>query len=919
MNQTSLVGRPLYALTSRIATALERRTSGWSGPLTSSSPELARLWGSPSTSTGVHVDESSAYTSSVFWACVNNISTDIGSFPLNLYKREPDGGKALLPDHKLQPLLHDSPNPEMSAFTFRALLTSNALTWGMGYAEIVRNGAGQIVELWPITPDRVKVQRNGAGTLTFEVSRSDGRTNMLSKDQIFVLPGSTVDGVYGRNIVTMARESISLGLAAEKFGGTFFGNGATFGGVFEHPTTFANETALKNFRESVNTQHQGVERSHHFIVVQEGMKYQKLGVDPNAAQFLETRQHQIEEMCRWFRMPPHKVQHLIRTSYNSVEQMNIEYSTDTLTPWCVRWEQEVLRQLIAPSERRIQFVKHNMDSKLRGDTASRYQAYTQGIQNGFLSADDVREKEDMNPLPDGAGKKYFIQSNNQPLDRVDEIVDKQVAPDPKPVAPAPAAKDEEKDRQFAEALEQAIAASEARATELASKIAFVDAANRELTEMGAEREGTTEALRSELAAEQSAIVSLKAQFVDLTERADRLAAEREAERIAAEDLRKQVEDAHASAEAAKVVWADEATRLQALMDQQIAEAARLQSELEATATARAEAERDAKAFGACLDDAVAAAEQAKATAAAEIERVQQELAAMTARAAQVEADQRVMQQTGLAAELALTALRADLQAAEALYAETSTALASERGAVEAARAQVTELQVAIGDAFANLEATEAERVAQMAEAAASEAKAQDAHRVATEATEKLRQATADAEAARQRLEAETALVEAERVEKAALLAQMETQRQAHAARQQAVLSARRDQLLDTLSRQVRVEADRARRNQATPAKIIAWAEGFYIQREEQLLDALRPDMRSHLVFIDSTEDVDTYTRRLIAPQLLAAVQQIRTIAEGDSEDFAASLERLLTKWELERPVQIADRVFQEEMTYVRSL
>jgi len=886
----------------------------------SSDPALARsgFWSSTSaTSTGMQVNETTAYTYSVFWACVNNISTDIASFPLNLYKRESNGGKTLLQDHKLFSLLHDSPNPEMTAFTFRGLLTSNALTYGMGYAEIVRNGSGQVHQLWPITPDRVNVRRDDLGRLYFQVTRADGGSDVLRQDQMFVLPSLTHDGVSGRNIVHMARESIGLGLAAERFGGTFYGNGSTFGGVFEHPTRMSDK-ALENFRQSVNAQHQGVEKAHKFIVTEEGMKFQRLTVDQNAAQFIETRQHQVEEMCRWFRMPPHKVQHLIRTSYNSVEQMNIEYSSDTLQPRCVCWEQELLRQLIAPSERRIQFFKHNMDSKLRGDTAARYEAYAKGIQNGFLSADDVREKEDMNPLPDGAGKKYFIQSNNQPLDRVDEIVDKQVAPDPKPQAPqAPAAKsddDEEKSQRMVEEIRTALAAVESRIADTAAKITTVEMDNLSLKEAKSELEVDASGLRAQLAKEQAEANQLRVLLMDATERAGQIAAEHEATQRAADDLRAQAEAAQFYAEAAK------------------------------TATAL------------------------------ELERVTAELNAMAARAAQVEADQRVMHQTVVAADLALTKLQADLVAAEARYTVTSSELETERGALKAAWNQVEQLRTAIAEAQQERDAVDADRVAKMAEAATSAAKADEAHQKATEAAEKLRKATDEAEAARQLLEEETAArveaeqaqeairsaldtatatvyaekraaaqaleeatanrlateqalaetvakLEAEQALRAAAEAALPALKATYIAKRQATITARRKVIATAASKVLVVECDRARRNQTTPAKLLAWAESFYMGpvHEDRFVDALRDIMQEVLIDIDSDVDVDTYTRNKVRPQLLAAVAQIRAVASGDPEEFPVALEHLLTRWERERPAAIADAVVQEEMTYVRSL
>lgn len=980
MNETSLVGRPLHGLVKSIVSFAEKR-GVWSGPLTSSSPELARLWSAPSTSTGMGVDETSAFTYSVFWACVNNISTDVASFPLILYKTLSDGGKEPLRDHQLFPLLHDAPNPEMTAFTFRGLLTSNALTWGMGYAEIIRNGAGRVVELWPITPDRVTIQRNTYPpySVYYEVSRQDGTVDRLFKEQMFVLPGATHDGVCGRNIVNMARESIGLGLAAERFGGTFFGNGSTFGGVFEHPGRMT-EQAIKNFKASVNTQHQGVEKAHKFIVVEENMKFQKLGVDPNAAQFLETRQHQVEELCRWFRMPPHKVQHLIRTSYNSVEQMNIEYSTDTLTPWCVRWEQELKRQLIAPSERRIQFFKHNMDSKLRGDSNSRGQFYSVMRNIGAYSADDVREKEDMNPLPNGQGKIYLVPQNMAPADRLDEIVDKQVAPEPKPVVQAPAAKDpEDEEKQAArmvEAVRKGLGDVEARIADHASARA---AAEAQIGTVSADNEALRAEVETHRSQEQAAReegARLRAVLLLAQERADRLEAEKDAERLASEELQRAVDAAHAEAEQVKALAAKEVAREQAQGVELTDVVRQLRDEMQARDESFATKLREAITDSQRAAEALAEAERAKAATADEVARVQAELQAMAARATQVEVDHQVMHQTVVAADVALQALRADLMAAEALYAETSTALQTERGALEAARAQVIALQEAIIQAQQERDAVEADRIARLADAATSAAAADEAHRIAREAAAKLEQATAEAEAARQLLAEEAARVTAEReahgvtqraletvstatssatlaaeaAKQAAELAareaaaaraqaeqiaseraaQLEAERTARAEaetalalalaaeeeRQQKLNIAIRRQVEYEYGAQVNKEIERVRRNKLNPSKLRAWAQDFYVLHEENCIDALRPCMRTYLANMGSTVDVDAYTRAKIHPQVEIALAQLRAVCDGDAEEYPEALERLLTKWEQERPTALADLIQQEAVTHV---
>lgn len=906
------------------------RRGYWTGPLTLQSPELARLWSGPSVSTGMSVNEAVAFTYSVFWACVNNISTDIAAFPLRLYKRLPNGGKEPLLDHKLYRVLHDVPNPEMTAFTFRGLLTTHALTCGMGYAEIVRNGAGQVVELWPITPDRVQPKRSASRpySIYYEVTREDGGFDQVPRDRMFVLPGSTHDGVYGRNIVNMARESIGLGLAAERFGGTFFGNGATFGGVFEHPGRMS-EQAVKNFRASVNTQHQGVERAHRFIVTEEGMKYQKLGVDPNAAQFLETRMHQVEEMCRWFRMPPHKVQHLIKTSYNSVEQLNIEYSTDTLTPWCVRWEQEILRQLIAPSEQRIQFVKHTMDSKLRGDTASRYEAYSKGIQFGFLSADDVREKEDLNPLPDGQGQIYLVPQNMAPANRINDIVDKQVAPDPAPVMPEPASSETESedDRQRREdMIRMALADVQGRIDASLEKVAALD------TQIATAVEGR-EALMQELRDAQAALEAERVERASL-QAVLRLAEERtaqiDADRMAAQgqvaDLAKTVGGLEATIDAVKQAADADAARLTRELVEAALKADTVAGDLVAARQRVADLETGLAVVQQTLTETQDVAADARRAAEDEAHRLRDELAAAVAdrdRLVEAEAravsDRQIMQQTAVAAGDVISQLRAQLADSDTkVDAATISAAAAEQARHEAEQ-QLAALRERLDASARELAAVTTAHDTAQGEIRTALERAEAAHREQHAITAQLQHAVAEAEHARQRLADETAKVEAADADRLQAVAQLRAAARSEAARVQAQMTAHRDLVADLMGREIGKETERVRRNAGTPEKLTAWMGPYYALREDALVDALRPAMRPHLAVIGSTEDVDTYTRAKIRPQLQTALLQLRAVAEGDPEDYAVALEHVLTRWERERPAALADLILQEEVSHVRSL
>jgi len=411
--------------------------SYWKGPYNLSSITAKFFSDGVASATGVSVSEQTALTYSAFWACVNAISTDVASLPLILYKRDKDGGKTRFTTSKTYQLLHDEPNPEMTSMSMRQTLQAHALTWGGGFAEIERDQLDRPKYLWPITPDRVTMVRDRVGNVAYAVSNSLGDPDIIPAADMLHIPGLGFDGTGGYSVVAMARESIGLGLATERFGGTFFGGGSTFGGVLSFPGPRPPEMSDKNYIDALNTSHQGVERAHRFLRLYNGAKYERLGIPPNDAQFLETRLHQVEEMCRWFRMPPHKIQHLARSTNNNIEHQGLEYYTDTLRPWLVRWEQEINRKLIAPLERRQQFAEHNVDGLLRGDSAARAEFFTKMFTLGAYSINMILEKENLNGIGP-SGDVHFVPLNMTPVDRVNEVIDSQIKAKETPAAaPAP--------------------------------------------------------------------------------------------------------------------------------------------------------------------------------------------------------------------------------------------------------------------------------------------------------------------------------------------------------------------------------------------------------------------------------------------------------------------------------------------------
>jgi HK97 family phage portal protein len=979
MNQTSLVGRPLAKLTAAVVGFAEKR-GVWSGPLTSSSPELARLWSGPRSSTGISVSETTALTYSAFWACVNNISTDVAKLPLMFYKRLEDGGKQLLRDHKLYRILHDEPNSEMDSMQFRETLQGYALTWGNGYAEIVRDGAGAVAQLWPITPDRVSVKRETyTGRLYYEVTREDGTVDRLAPENMFHLHGLGYDGVCGYSIVAKAMESIGLGLAAERFGGTFYGNGSTFGGVISIKESLT-EPAKESFRKQMEGQHQGVDRAHRFLLLGNAATYERLGIPPNEAQFLETRQHQVEEICRWFRMPPHKIQHLLRSTNNNIEHQGIEYTVDTILPWCVRWEHAIRRKLVAPSERLIQFAEHKIDGLLRGDTASRNASYAIGRQWGWYSVDDIREMENLNPLPNNQGKMYLVPQNMAPADRINEIVDKQVAPNPTPVVPPPPGNRAEEAAQIAIAIRTALTDVEGRIRETTEKIVTVEA---DVLRWKASADGfcaESETLRAQLATEQAEANRLRAVLVEATVRADRLALEQETIRTEAETTKRTLEEqiAAVSADSSEAhsragtlaaerdtlrtecdaltaqvasAKADHARSLVELQtstaaerhtaearelelrtlaaeaaqhrDQRVAELVQRERDLAdvqgqvATLTAeladlRTAAETATQAARTELADVRTTAEETAATQAAKLAAEQQaraelekQLADIQAYAETLKAQVAAKDTDALTAAKAADEARAQAEAAESLRVAAEQAIAERDAKLIAEQTARVEMEAAI-------EALRAEETARAATATAAQQDAEAAKAIAAEATARVTTVRAEADQVAAKLAEEA-------TQRAAVEATLRTAKETETARLQALVTAHRDLVLDAMAPLIWKETERARKNKGTPAKLKAWAESFYLLHEAQCIDALRATMRNHLVFIGSTQDVDTYTRETIHPQLDAALTQIRTVAEGDPDEFPVAIERLLTRWEQERPAAIADVVLQEEITYVRSL
>lgn len=351
------------------------------------------------------------------YSCVRILSEAIAGLPLHTYRYMEDGGKEKALEHPLYRLLHDEPNSEMTSFVFRETLMGHLLLWGNAYAQIIRNGKGEVVGLYPLMPNKMTVDRDAKGNLYYLYNRTpddspstyDVNQVYLSPADVLHIPGLGFDGLVGYSPIAMAKNAIGIAIACEEYGAKFFANGAAPGGVLEHPGVVKDPARV---RESWNSVYQGSSNSHRVAVLEEGMKYQSIGISPEQAQFLETRKFQINEIARIFRVPPHMVGDLEKSSFSNIEQQSLEFVKYTLDPWVVRWEQSMSRVLFSEQEKARFFIKFNVDGLLRGDYQSRMSGYAVGRQNGWLSANDIRQLENMDRLSEEQGGDLYLINGN---------------------------------------------------------------------------------------------------------------------------------------------------------------------------------------------------------------------------------------------------------------------------------------------------------------------------------------------------------------------------------------------------------------------------------------------------------------------------------------------------------------------------
>jgi HK97 family phage portal protein len=386
------------------------------------------MTGGTKTTSGERISNDSAMTIAAVYACINNIATDVAKLPIKVYQKK-KGYRTEISDHPIRFLLDKQPNNTMTAMDFRQALTAHCLGWGNAYAEVGKDPlSGDVSVLRIITPDKIAPQIDKDYGVTYKVTDSNNIQSVVKPEYILHIHGLGFDGVVGYNVIHQARESMGLAKATERFGSSFFGNGTVPGGFIEHPTSLT-ANARQNLIASIERRHQTAENAHKLMVLEEGMKFNKNTIPPEEAQFLETRQFSIPEICRWFRMPPHKIADLSRATFSNIEEQSIEYVTDTLMPWCRRWEQAIWMRLLSEQEKKDGiYVEHVLEGLLRGNIQARYIAYQVAIGNnnnpGFMTVNEIRERENLNPVEDG-DELFTPQSAESPEDETvdDSILD----------------------------------------------------------------------------------------------------------------------------------------------------------------------------------------------------------------------------------------------------------------------------------------------------------------------------------------------------------------------------------------------------------------------------------------------------------------------------------------------------------------
>lgn len=372
---------------------------------------------------GVVVNQWTAMQSTAVYACIRLLSETLAQLPLNIRERTEDGSE-LAKNHPMQRVLHDSPNPWMTSFTWRNTVQAHCAGWGNGYSYIIRNQSGQPRALLPLMPDRTYPSLID-NQLTYWTDINN-RTFQAAPQDILHIPALSYDGLLGISPIAQHREAIGLGQAAQRFGAKLFGSGSMLSGVLTHPGRLRrkadkpdDDSPVEKLRRQWRQLYGGLENSGQVAILEEGMKFETVGIPPEDSQFLQTRRFQIADIARVFNIPSHLINELERSTFNNISELSISFLRYTMTPWIVRWEEELNRKLFPGTDR--YYAKFNMTGLLRGTLTERADYYKTAIEYGWLSRNEVRELEDLNRVD---GLDEYLQPLNMGSGQNNEDPDK---------------------------------------------------------------------------------------------------------------------------------------------------------------------------------------------------------------------------------------------------------------------------------------------------------------------------------------------------------------------------------------------------------------------------------------------------------------------------------------------------------------
>lgn len=346
---------------------------------------------------GIRVDADGAMRHSAVYSCVRVIAESFAVSSISLYKRKSGGGRTKIINHWLHRLFNVRPNRFQTPFEFKEMIAGHVALRGNSFCEIVEDGRGGIDELIPLHPDRVQIELLNNGSYRYRYRNQDGSEQVFRRDQIWHLRGLSSDGIVGMNPIELQRESIASGLGAQEYGNRFFANDAKpTGGWIEFAGKFSDKESRQTFRDTWQAANGGNNRGK-VAVLENGMKYHEIGINNKDSQFLETRQFNISDIARIFRVPPHLIGDLTKATFSNIEQQSLDFVIYTMTPWGTRGQSSIQTNLLG--EESDLEVEISFKVLLRGDQASRSDYYHNGILDGWMTRNEAREEEGMDPLP----------------------------------------------------------------------------------------------------------------------------------------------------------------------------------------------------------------------------------------------------------------------------------------------------------------------------------------------------------------------------------------------------------------------------------------------------------------------------------------------------------------------------------------